>query len=151
MSCSNHTRVVSLSEAAEKTSGRRRVDDSSILLLSKVWPSSFRALQSHQQPSQATVLIPKSYLVRAVDVDLVDQIPVEISHVLERDISENASIVDEDIDAAKVLDGGVNDLLAELDAVVVGSGLAAGLPDLLDNEVCGLFIHIRQFILLLID
>ena len=73
-------------------------------------------------------------------MNLVDQIPVEIRHVLERNISENASIVDEDIDAAKVLDGSVDDLFAELDAVVVGSGLAAGFSDLLDNEVCGLFI-----------
>lgn len=69
---------------------------------------------------------------------LVDQIPVEIGHVLERDVAEDAGIVDEDVDAAEALDGGINDLVAVLDAVVVGNGLAAGLSDLVDDHVRGL-------------
>jgi hypothetical protein len=71
-------------------------------------------------------------------VNLDDEVPVLVLHVLEADVAQNACIVDEDIDAAKVLDRGVDDLLAELDGIVVGDGLAASLLDLVDDDVCGL-------------
>ena len=75
-------------------------------------------------------------LVAAINVDLGDQIPVRILHVLERDIPQNAGIVDEDVHGAKGLDSRLNHLLSNLDGVVVGDGLAALLYDLLDDNVC---------------
>jgi hypothetical protein len=68
-------------------------------------------------------------------VDLVDEIPVLILHVLEADIAEDTSVVDEDIHTTEALDGGVDDGLAILDAVVVGDGLAARGTDLLNDDI----------------
>jgi hypothetical protein len=68
-------------------------------------------------------------------VDLDDEVPVGILHVLEARVAEDACVVDEDVDAAKGLDGRVDDALAELDAVVVGDGLAARGFDLVDDNI----------------
>jgi hypothetical protein len=73
-------------------------------------------------------------------MDLLDQIPILILHVLETDISQDSSIVDEDIDAAKCLDGSGNNGSAVLDAVVVGNGLSASGLDLVDNYIGGLWV-----------
>lgn len=67
-----------------------------------------------------------------------NKIPVLVLHVLEGDVPKDTSIVYEDIDAAKVLDGGVDDLLAVHDAVVVGHGLTASGLNLVHNNICGL-------------
>jgi hypothetical protein len=67
-----------------------------------------------------------------------DQIPVRILHVLETDIPKNAGIVDQDVDAAKVLNGSLDNLLALCDAVVVGYCLSAGSFDLIDDDIGGL-------------
>ena len=115
------TGVVALSKAAEKTSCTSRTNHSSVLLLPEVWPCS------------------SCTLVCSLDVYLHHQVPVLIFHVLEADIAQDAGIVDEDIDPAKVLDGSLNDLVAVLDRVVVGDGLAASRCDLLDNLVGGLW------------
>jgi len=77
-------------------------------------------------------------LVGALDVDLEDQVPVRILHVLEADVPEDAGVVDEHIDASEALDGRVDDLLAVLDRVVVGHGLSAGGLDLVDDDIGGL-------------
>lgn len=71
-------------------------------------------------------------------MNAVDEVPVLVLHVLEADITEDTSIVEENIDTAEILDGSLNDGLAVLDAVVVGNRLTASGADLLDNEVCGL-------------
>ena len=76
-----------------------------------------------------------TYLVSASDVNLHDQIPVLVFHVLEADITEDTGIVDENIYPAERLDGSLNDGLAILHAVVIGDGLAAGLLNLLDDEI----------------
>lgn len=60
-----------------------------------------------------------------------NQIPILILHVLEADIAENAGIVDQDIDAAEGVDGGLDNVLAVLDRVVVGYCISASLLDLL--------------------
>lgn len=78
-------------------------------------------------------------LVGARDVDLHDEVPVLVLEVLEGNVAQDAGIVDEDVDAAKGLDGGLDDALAELDAVVVGNGLAAGLFDLVDDDISSLW------------
>lgn len=79
-----------------------------------------------------------SALVGAGDVNLHNQVPVLVLEVLEGNVAENTGIVDEDVDAAKVADGGLDDALAVLDAVVVGNGLAACLFDLVDDDISGL-------------
>jgi hypothetical protein len=71
-------------------------------------------------------------------VNLVDEIPVLVRHVLEADVAQDAGVVEKNIDAAKVLDGCLDDLFAELDTVVVGDGLAARGADLVDDDIGGL-------------
>lgn len=65
----------------------------------------------------------------------VNQIPVLVFHVLEGNVTQDTGVVNEDVDAAKVLDGGVDNGLAILDAVVVGDGLTAGLANLFDDLI----------------
>lgn len=77
-------------------------------------------------------------LVAALDVDLHDQVPVQVLHVLEADVAQDAGVVDEDVDAAESLDGRVDDLVSVLDAVVVGDRLATGSLDLVDYNIGGL-------------
>lgn len=69
-------------------------------------------------------------------MDSDNQIPVLICYVLEADVAENAGVVDQDVDATVALDGGLDDLVAILDAVVVGNCLAACGLDLLDDDIC---------------
>lgn len=71
-------------------------------------------------------------------MNCVDQIPILVLHVLERDISQDTGIVDENIDAAKILDGCVDNCLSVLHAVVVGDGLSAGLANFFNYNIGGL-------------
>ena len=67
-------------------------------------------------------------------MDIDDEVPVLVGHVLEGDVAEDTSVVDEDVDAAVVVDCGLDDLLALGDRVVVGDGLAAcGLNGVYDD------------------
>jgi hypothetical protein len=77
-------------------------------------------------------------LVCSSNVNLHDQVPIVVLHVLEADISEDSGIVDQDVDSAKGLDGSVDDLFTIFDRVVVGNGLASSCLDLVDYDVCGL-------------
>jgi hypothetical protein len=72
-------------------------------------------------------------------VDVVNQVPIRLLHVLEADISQNAGVVDKDIDSAEGIDSGLNDGLAILNRVVVGNCLATCGADLLDDFVGGLY------------
>ena len=73
-------------------------------------------------------------------MDLVDEVPILLLHVLEADVTQDACIVDEHIDAAKAVNGRLDDVLSVLDRVVVGNGLAARGANLVDDFVCGLDI-----------
>lgn len=68
-------------------------------------------------------------------MDLVNEIPVLILHVLKADIAEDTGVVQQDIDAAEVLDGGVDDGFTVLDAIVVGGGFAPGGFNLFDDDI----------------
>lgn len=68
-------------------------------------------------------------------MNLVDQIPVLILHVLKADVAQDTGVVEEDINTAEVLYSGVDNGLAVLDAVIVGDGLAAGGFNLVDDDV----------------
>lgn len=65
-----------------------------------------------------------------------DDVPVLVGHVLESHVSEDTSVVDEDIDSASSIDSGLNDAVTVLDGVVVGNSLAASGLDLVDNDIC---------------
>ena len=71
-------------------------------------------------------------------MDLVDELPVRLLHVLEADIAQNTSVVDEHVDAPKGIDRSLNNLVAILDRVVVGNRIAACGFDLFDDLVGGL-------------
>jgi hypothetical protein len=75
-------------------------------------------------------------------VDLVDKVPVGLLHVLERDIAQDTGVVDEHVDAPKVINRRLDDGFAILDRIVVGDGLAAGGADLVDDLVCGLLLSV---------
>jgi hypothetical protein len=72
-------------------------------------------------------------------MDFVDQVPIRLLHVLEADVSQNARIVDEYIDAAEGVDGGLDNGFSILDRVVVGDGFSAGGADRFNDFVCGLY------------
>ena len=114
------SRVIALSKRTKETRCRRCIDNPSILLFSEMGPSS------------------SSTFVRSLDMDGHNQIPVFVRHVLEGDVSQDTSIIKQDIDAAVVLDGRLDDAVAVLDAVVVGYRFAACGLDLVDDDICGL-------------
>lgn len=111
------TRVICLAKVAKQASGRRRVDNATVLLFPEVRPCCPRTL------------------VGALDVDLEDQVPVLVLDILEADVSQDTGVVDEHIDAAKCLDRGVDDLVAVLYGVIVCDGLPAGLLYLVDDDI----------------
>jgi hypothetical protein len=78
-------------------------------------------------------------------VNVVDEVPVRLLHVLEADITEDTGIVDEDIDAPEGINGRLDDVLAILDRVVVADRLAACSADLVDDLVCRLCGHVSHW------
>lgn len=77
-------------------------------------------------------------LVRTVNVHLHNQVPILVLDVLEGHISQNTSIVDEDVYPAKVLDRSLDDLVSELNRVVVSSSLATSSLDLVNDNISSL-------------
>jgi hypothetical protein len=72
-------------------------------------------------------------------MDSHDQVPVLVLHVFEADIPQDTSVVEQHVDAAIVLDGCLDDLLAVCDAVVVGYCFAASGFDLVGDDIGGLY------------
>lgn len=97
------TRVVRLAERAEKTSGRGGADEPAILLFPEVRPCSSCAL------------------VCSKNVNLIDEVPISLLHVLEADVAQDTSVVDEDIDTPKGINGSLNDPVSILNRVIVGN------------------------------
>lgn len=87
---------------------------------------------------------PVTHLVCTPDMDLHDQVPVLILHVLETNIPEDTSIVDEHINPAISLDGRLDNLVTILDRVVIRNGLSASCLDLFDYNICGLCARVRR-------
>jgi hypothetical protein len=67
-----------------------------------------------------------------------DQIPIGIFHIFETDVTKDTSIVDEDINSSESLDGSINDLVTELDAVVIGNSFTASFLDFIDDDISSL-------------
>ncbi len=68
-------------------------------------------------------------------MDVSNEVPVCICHVLEADIAEDTGVVDKDIDPTKDINGRLYDLLAVEDIVIVGDSLSPGRFDLIHHEV----------------
>ena len=71
-------------------------------------------------------------------MDLHDQVPVLVLHVLETDIPEDTGIVDEYIDPAESLDGRFDDSLTIFNAIVIRHCLSAGSFDLIHDNISSL-------------
>ena len=68
-------------------------------------------------------------------MDLEDEIPVILGHLMERHVAQDAGVVDEDVDASVGVHRRLDDLVAELHRVVVGRCIATSLFDLGDYFV----------------
>ena len=73
--------------------------------------------------------------VCALQVDSVDQVPILLGHLDEALVTEDTGVVDDDVNTSEGIEGSLDDLVTELNAVVVGNGLAASLLDLVDDQV----------------
>ena len=67
-----------------------------------------------------------------------DQIPVVVGHILEADISQNAGIVEENIDSPELPNSGINDFFAVLHAVVICDCFASSCLDFINDYIGGL-------------
>ena len=68
-------------------------------------------------------------------MNLDDQIPVLIRHVLEADIAQDASIVQEYVYPTKGLDGSVDNSVAIFNAIIIRDSFAPSSSDLVDNHI----------------
>ncbi len=110
-------RVVRLAEVAVDARGRGGHDHAAVAGLAHVGPRGMGDREA------------------ALDVDLVDQVPVRLGHLVEADVAEDAGVVHHDVDAPVGVHRGLDDLRAVGDRVVVGDGLAAGFLDLVHHHV----------------
>ena len=60
-------------------------------------------------------------------------VPIRVSRFFKADLSQYPSIVDQHVDAAKIVDGRLDYFLAILYAIVIGNGLSASCFDFMDN------------------
>ncbi len=109
--------IVGLSEVAVNSTGACGVDNATILVLQHVRPSSL------------------GDLVGSAQVNVNNRVPQIISHVSESLVSENTSVVDQNIDTTVSVDGGLDNSWAILARGLVAHGLSTELLDLLDNRL----------------
>jgi hypothetical protein len=64
------------------------------------------------------------HLESSLQVNSLNKIPIIVGRFSDRSISQDAGVVDDDIDAAEVVDRGFNQSFAVLDRIVVGNGLS---------------------------
>lgn len=75
------------------------------------------------------------------EVDMDDGIPFVFGHIEQGSIAEDPGVIDQDIEASEVVDGGIDEGLSDgegADGIGVGDGLTAGLSDFFDDGVGGL-------------
>jgi hypothetical protein len=112
-------RVVGLAKVAVEAGGRGGVDDAA------------KALIAHEREGGARDG------VGALDVNVVNEIPVTVGHAVEGDVAQNAGVVDDDVDAPKGVDGSLHDFGAVQHRVVVGHSRAAQCANLVHHLVGG--------------
>ena len=71
-------------------------------------------------------------------LDSHNLVPLLVAHGLERAVTQDTGIVDQNIHTAPLVDNLLDDLGAFTIRVIVGHGLTTGLLDLFYNQVCGL-------------
>jgi hypothetical protein len=64
------------------------------------------------------------HLESSLQVNSLNKIPIIIGRFSDRSISQDASVVDDDVDAAEVVNRGFNQSFAVLDRIVIGNGLS---------------------------
>src|SRR5437016_2247040 len=77
---------------------------------------------------------------RAAQVDADHGVEVLDAHVEDHAIAQDARVVDNDVDIAKLVDGGLKQVLRAVevgDVIAVGDGLAAHLADKIDDFAGG--------------
>ena len=67
-----------------------------------------------------------------------DQVPVELAHFLEANVTQDASVVDNDINSAKGIDSSLDNLVTELHGVFVCDSDATCGLDFVDNDISGM-------------
>ena len=75
------------------------------------------------------------HLVRPSNMNLDNEVPVIIGHVLEADIPQNTRIVQKYVYPAKFCDCCFNDSIAILDTVIVGYSMASRFSDFVNDYV----------------
>src|SRR5690606_23020961 len=111
--------VVGLAEVAVDAGGGGGEDDPAVLLLAQVFPGG------------------AGNLVGTLDVDLVDQVPVGVLHLVERLVAQDAGFVHDHVDAAEAVQRALHDLATVGHRVMVGHGFATGGADLGGHLVRG--------------
>ena len=133
------TGIIALSEASKEACGRCRIDNPAVLLFSEMWPCCPRALWNIVSfVGQCNEFPDSAYFICTLDMDFNDQIPVVVGHILEADISQNAGIVEENIDSSELPNSGINDFFAVLHAVVVCDCFASSCLDFINDYIGGL-------------
>ncbi len=109
--------IVGLSEVAIDTACGSGVQDAAVLLLQHVRPSSL------------------GDRVCAVQVNLVDDLPLVVGHVGKRLVAENARVVDDNVDATPSVNSSLDNGLTILDIGLVADSFTTKLLNLLHNIV----------------
>lgn len=81
-------------------------------------------------------------------MNIHNEVPVLILHVLEADIPKDASVVDQNIDTPEALDSGLDDLLAMCNAVIVGYSFAPCSSDFIHNNIGSLYLGLAKLAIL---
>ena len=78
--------------------------------------------------------------VSSKHMHFIDQIPVDVLHFLERDVPEDACVIDEHIHSSETVQGSLDDLVSELNRVVVGHSHSALGLDFVDHLIGSLVV-----------
>lgn len=109
--------VVGLAKVAVDTTGRGGVDDTTVFLLEEVGPGSL------------------GDLVGAAQMHVEDGVPERVVHVGKSLVAEDTGVVDNDVNAAKVVNGSLDNRVTILGRGLDADSLAAGLLDLVYDIV----------------
>ncbi|KAI3479441.1 hypothetical protein L1887_58459 [Cichorium endivia] len=146
--------VVGLAEVAVDTGSRRGIDDAAELLLAHVGPCGLgTGVRAGDVDGRDLVPLLVAHRLEAVGMQktsVVSELFLDLragsrptkgrETQYARLVTQDTGVVDEDVDAAPLVDGLLDDLLAIGVRVVVGDGLAAGLLDLLDDDIGSLLV-----------
>jgi hypothetical protein len=64
------------------------------------------------------------HLESSLQMNSLNKIPIIVGRFSDRSISQDSGVVDDDVDAAEVVDRGFNQSFAVLDRIVVGHGFS---------------------------